>query len=71
MEVLGQVEDRLDGDLRVGVGAPLADLGGGDRATGLLEPGEPAGAEDGGVLEVDVQHHLATAAVTSRVRLQR
>ena len=60
MEVLGQIEDRLDGDLRVGVGAPLADLGGGDRAAGFLEPGEPAGAEDGGVLEVDVQHHLST-----------
>ena len=60
MQVLGQIEDRLHGDLRAGVGAPLADLGGGDRATGLLEPREPAGTEDGGVLEVDVQHHLST-----------
>ena len=29
---------------------------------GLLEPGQPTGAEDGGVLEVDVQHHLAPAS---------
>ena len=32
VEVLGQVEDRLDGDLGVGVAAPLPDLFGGDRA---------------------------------------
>ena len=66
MEVLGQVEHRLHGDPGVGVGAPLADLFGGDRAAGLLDPGEAAGAEDGGVLEVDVQHHLTLAA---RLRL--
>ena len=32
---------------------------------GLLEPGQPAGAEHGGVLEVDVQHHLALAVAGS------
>ena len=37
------------------------DLFGGDRAAGLLEPGQPTGAEDGGVFEVDVQHHLSAA----------
>ena len=45
----------------VGLGARLADLLGGDRAAGLLEPGDAAGAEDGGVFEVDVQHDLAPA----------
>ena len=58
MEVLGEIQDRLDGDLGVGVAAPVADLRGGDRASGLVESGQAAGAEDGGFLEVDVQHHL-------------
>ena len=62
VDVLGQVEDGLDGDLGVGLGAPLPDLRGGDRAAGLLEPRDPAGAEDGGLFEVDVQHHLTLAA---------
>jgi hypothetical protein len=45
-----------------GLGAPVPDLGGGDRPRCFLEPGESAGAEDGGVFEVDVQHHLALRA---------
>ena len=53
-----------------GLGAPLPDLLGGDRAAGLLEPGQAAGAEDGGVLEVDVQHHL-TLATWLRLRPAR
>ena len=50
-----------------GLAHQLADLLGGDRAAGLLEPGEPAGAEDGGVLEVDVQHHLRRWPLTGRL----
>ena len=45
-----------------GLAHHVADLCGGDRAAGLLEPGDPAGAEDGGLFEVDVQHHLTLAA---------
>ena len=44
-----------------GLAAPVPDLLGGDRAGGLLDPSEPAGAEDGGLFEVDVQHHLTLA----------
>ena len=62
MEVLGQVDDRLHRDLGVRLGAPGADLFGGDRAAGFLEPGHAANAEDGRVFEVDVQHHLPLAA---------
>ena len=65
MEVFGEVEDRLDGDLGVGGGAPLPDLLGGDRAAGLLEPGEAAGAEDGGVFEVDVTGRSPSTASRS------
>ena len=68
MDVVGEVQDRLDVDPGVGVGAPLTDLLGGDRAAGLVEPGESAGAEDGGVLEVDVQHHLPRRAGEGLVR---
>jgi hypothetical protein len=46
----------------VGVGAPGADLFGGDRALGLLDPGEAAGTHQGGFGEVDVQHHLTLLA---------
>ncbi len=52
MQVLGQVQDRLDGDLGFRVGAPLADLGGGDRAGCLVESGEAAGAEAVGAVRV-------------------
>ena len=62
LEVLGQVDDRLDGELGVGVAAPVPDLGGGHRPRSLLEPGQAAGAQDGGVVEVDVQHHLTATA---------
>ncbi len=62
VQVLGQVQNGLDGDLGVGLGAPLPDLLRGDRAAGLLQPGDPAGAEDGGLFEVHVQHHLTLAA---------
>ena len=62
MDVLGEVQDGLHGDLGVWGGAPLPDLRGGDRAAGLLEPRDPAGAEDRGLFEVDVQHDLTRAA---------
>ena len=51
VEMLGKVEDRLDRDLGVGVAAPDPDLFGGDRAGGLVDAGESARAEDGGMLE--------------------
>jgi hypothetical protein len=62
MKVVTEVDDRLHGDLGIGSCAPLPDLLDGDRATGLLDAGQAAGAEDCGVLEVDVQHHLALLA---------
>ena len=62
MEVLGEVEHRLNGDLGVGGGAPLADLLGGHRAGCLLEPGHAPGSHECGLGEVDVQHHLTLAA---------
>ncbi len=62
MKVFGQIQHRLHGDLAVGLAAPRADLFGGDRAPGFVEAGEAAGAQDGGVFEVDVQHHLTLAA---------
>ena len=40
----------------------IADLLGGHRPRCLLHPGQPARAEDRGVFEVDVQHHLTLAA---------
>jgi hypothetical protein len=59
VDVVGEIQHRLHRDVGVRVAAPLADLFGSDRTADLLEPGEPAGAKEGGVFEVDVQHHLA------------
>ena len=58
-----------------GLAHQLPDLLGGDRSRGLLDPGESAGASpdalDGGVLEVDVQHHLTLPAWPVQGRLHR
>jgi hypothetical protein len=67
VEMLGKVEDRLDRDLGVGVAAPDPHLFGGDRAGGLVDAGESARSEDGGILEVDVQHHLTPLTPTGLV----
>ena len=66
MEVLGEIQDWLDGDLGVGLGAPFPDLCGGHRAGGLLEAGEAAGTHQRGLGEVHVQDDRTLAACAAR-----
>ena len=60
--MLVEVDDRLDDDLGVGVGAPGADLVGGDGAAVVLDPRQLQAVQpcagDGGLGEVHVEHHL-------------
>src|SRR3954469_17557786 len=64
-DVLVEVDDGLDGDVGVGVGAPVLDLLGGDAAVVVSQPGQlravalSAGAGDGGFGEVHVEDDLA------------
>jgi hypothetical protein len=57
VHVVGQVLNGLHGDLRIRVAAPGPDLLDGDQAAGVLHPADPAGAFDGGLVQVHEQRH--------------
>jgi len=67
LDVLGEVDHRLDGDVGVGAGAPGADLLGGEALAGVLQPRQverSAASGDRGLGEVDVEHDLARPAAS-------
>lgn len=57
-DVVGQVDHALDGEVGVGVAAPGADLVGGDRGAGVLDPAHQVVAFAGGLGEVQVEDRL-------------
>ena len=59
VDVLRQVDHRLNAHLGVGVAAPQPHLLGRDRAVDLFDPGKTAGPGHGVVADVDVQDDLA------------